>query len=214
VRGIGALHHAEAVLLVDHDQAQVRQGEPFGQQGVGADGDADLAHSQQTSQRAPLRRRGAAGEQGHTQVDRLRQAPQGRVVLLGQDLGRREHRRQPSGGVGRDGGQQRQHRLAGPDVSDQQAVHGMRPAQIELDLRPRRLLVGGELEGETPERALDPRVVDGEGLGAALRLALAAQGEAGLQQEQLLGDQAHVVGGPPVAQLIGIEVHAGPVDLP
>ena len=51
-----ALMHAEAVLLVHHRQAQIAEGDIFGEQRMGADQDIDLARRQRAPASRPGRR--------------------------------------------------------------------------------------------------------------------------------------------------------------
>ena len=85
----GALEHAEAVLLVDHGEAEARKRDPLLDEGVRPDGEGDRAGGEARERppaRHPLHR---AGEQHRLHPERLRQRTHGLEVLLGQQLGRR-----------------------------------------------------------------------------------------------------------------------------
>ena len=168
----GALLHAEAVLLVDHDDAEAVEGDALLDQRVGADGEVDRAVGEPAEDALALGAGDAVGEQLHAQrpigeqavalrrdleVGQQRLDPGG--VLLGEDLGRCHqralvptfHRRQQR----RDGDD----RLAGADVALQQAVHRVRRGEVGIDLADHPALGRGEWERQGGEEARHERAV-------------------------------------------------------
>ena len=86
--------HAEAVLLVDHREAEVAERDVLLEQRVGAEDDVDLAGCDAPASVGCARRAlVAAGEQGDAQARRLGQRREPLKVLAGEDLGRRHQRR-------------------------------------------------------------------------------------------------------------------------
>ena len=138
---------AEAVLLVDHDRAERGEVDALLDEGVGADGDVDLAGGQPGEDPPAVGRTHLVGQQldpdrpgaeqrrarvGHLDVGQ--QGPDAEGVLLGEDLGRR-HEGALVPALHR--GEQRPHgddRLAAADVALQQPVHRVRGRQVLPDL--------------------------------------------------------------------------------
>ena len=189
--------HAEAVLLVDHDQAEVGRLHALLEHGVGADQQVDAAAHQ--VEQHPLGVGGGrrAGEQLHARAargvhaQRRQQAGERALVLLGQD--RRRHHEHRLAAVLDD----RQHRprrdqgLAGADVALQQPVHRLAARQVGVELREGPQLVGGGRErqaGDEPlhEAARLRGLLEPDGLRLQ---AVAALLQAQLQREQLVVDQ-------------------------
>ena len=143
----------------------------------------------------PLRALDGGGEDLHAVRAAGEQAAQGQEVLLGEDLGGGHER-----GLGAvlehdDHGEERDHRLARSHVPLHQPVHRVRALEVGRDLAQHPLLRFGQAEGQDPLHRLAGGVGDREG-GALRALApqLLLQGEAELEQEQLLEDQAAVPG--------------------
>ena len=175
--------------------------------------DRDLTQSELARERAALGHGRASREQRHTQAEWTRQRVEGAVVLLRQDLGRRQHGGEPVALMRRHRTQQRQHCLAGAHVADNQAVHGMRAREIGRDLRPGAPLIRRELEWKTRDGAPHAGMIRGQRLGRMADPSGAPQLQTRLQEKELLGHQPHVVGSPARAQLHRIEVGAGDVHL-
>ena len=140
--------HAEALLLVDDEQAEVLELESSARGGVGADEDVDLAGGGLLQDRASLLRGAEAGD--HLDVDgKLREAArEALVVLEGED-----------GGGGEDGdllavlhglecGAHGDLGLAVAHVAAEQAVHGLRRFHVALDVGDGGDLVVGLVEVE------------------------------------------------------------------
>ena len=129
-----ALQDAEAMLLVDDDQAELLEPHVALDQRVRAD---DQVHGARFDLRelAPARRRARrAGQQRDAEPRGLQQPRDVHEVLLGEDLGRR-HEGHLQAVLHRDERRQQRHdRLAGADVALQQPVHRVRPLQVVDDL--------------------------------------------------------------------------------
>ena len=141
----------------------------------------------------------AGGHRAREQADRdaklTAERLDGQEVLLGERLGRR-HERAPEAALGSAQQRvQRDDRLAGADVTLQQAFHRRRPGEIGVDLRDRALLVIGELEGQ--ERP----VADGELPRLAERRCGLALTPAAPACEAELEHQELIEGQPPPAFL-------------
>ena len=111
------MRHAEAVLLVDHDQAKAFVSDMLLEDGVGADEDVDAPirkpHQHQFP-RAPLL---APGKDGDVDPDRLALPLKGRKMLPGEDFGWCKHRRLRPCLNRLQHSQQRNQCLARPDVA-------------------------------------------------------------------------------------------------
>ena len=141
----GALLDAEAVLLVDDDQAEVGELHLLLEQRVGADHDPGLAAGGVEQRLGALGRGHRAGEQrdpgrlvGAAEHAALGEVAEHRgdraVVLLGEHLGRREQRRLAAGVDDPQHRPQRDDRLAGADLALEQPVHRVRPGEVVEDL--------------------------------------------------------------------------------
>ena len=123
-----ALADAEAVLLVDDHQAQLRELHRVLDQRVGADHQLRLARFDQRGGGQLVLFLQAAGQPGDLDAERLHPRGDLAEVLVGQDFGRR-HQRGLVAAVDRlRRGQRRDHGLAAADVALQQALHRVRLA--------------------------------------------------------------------------------------
>jgi hypothetical protein len=199
----GALLDAEPVLLVDHDEAEVRERRVAVQQRVGSHDDVDVAGMQSSRDPATLRRGRAVREQRDADRPLREQRPLARErqplqqvagdhrELLGEHLGRR-HERALVAALHRD--EERGHRddgLPRAHLALQQAVHRHRRREVGLDHVEGGVLVRGEvvrerLEEPGEEVALDP-VLDPAALGLNAPLA---HDERDLDAEELVEAQA------------------------
>ena len=149
---------AEAVLLVDDDEAEVGELHGLLEQRVGADDDARLprrrleqrplagrGRQRAGQQRDPRRVLGAAEHPAAREVTEHR--GQRAVVLLGEHLGGGEQGRLRTGVDHAQHGPQRDDRLAGADLALEQPVHRVLGGEVVEDLRLDALLALGELEG-------------------------------------------------------------------
>ena len=185
-----ALMHAEAVLLVHHRQAQIRERDVLRKQRMGADQDVDLARRQlgQGLVRGLRLFRARSGRPA------ARRPPRHRAPATpdagAPEFGRRHQRRLQAGFHRAQHGQQRHDGLAGADIALQQPQHALRRCHVLFDFGQRLQLRIGQGEGQ-----------GGDGLG--LQLAGAGDrrgpcrraGGADQQQRQLVGQQL-VIGQP------------------
>jgi len=170
VRGIGVdlapelldallVRHAESLLLVDDEQAEIAEGDVFGEEPVRADDDVDAPGGQVGDDRLLLRLAAEAahhldahGKAGEPLLERL-------LMLEGQH-GRWSQKRDLL--AVHDGLECRAHRdlgLAVAHVAAEEPVHGRRELHVVFDVGDRRLLVGGQLVFEgVLELALPVRV--------------------------------------------------------
>ncbi len=140
------LRHAEAVLLVDDGQPELREHHVVLDHGVGADDEHRLARRHLLEHARAALALAAAGEPGHRHAERLEPLHELAKVLLGQDLGGRHQRALPAGVDGLCRGECGDHRLARSHVALQQAVHRVVAREIACDLVAHPLLRGGERE--------------------------------------------------------------------
>ena len=173
--------HAEALLLVHDQQAQVLELHILAEQAVGADDQVDAARGQPADDAILLR--GGLEAREHRDRDRERGQPPAEVgvVLLGQDGGRHQHGHLLAVHDRLEGRAQRHFRLAVADVAADQAVH--RPGLLHVVLDG---LDGDELVlrldvGEAGLQLLLPGRVRAEGV-ALDHLA------GGVQLQQVVGD--------------------------
>ena len=192
------LEHAEAVLLVDHHEAEVLELGGSRDEGLRADDDSRGAGGDPGERRIPLLRRLAADEQFHLDAAAGEQPGERLVVLAGEQFrGRHDRRLESLGRVGRhpraDRGEHRvdrDRRLAAPHVPLEKAVHRLRPGHVGGDLPADPLLGGGECEGKP---GADPGVEPGVDRDRRRRLRLllpaAVHPQGQLEHEQLLVDE-------------------------
>jgi hypothetical protein len=125
-------------------------------------------------------------------------------VLLGEDLGRRHERRLPAAFRGEDRREDRDDRLAAPDVALQEPAHRPPRAEVLADLADDALLRGRERERQRLPEARADRVVGRED-GRRHAVALGAPAlEADLELEELLVDEAVQVRRRPLRPRLGV----------
>ena len=170
--------------------------------GVRPDHDARLARRRVQQVRAAFLRALRSGEQGDLRplgiavelagtCERAEHLGDRAVVLLREDLGRREQDRLAAGVHDSEHRQQRDDRLAGTDLTLQQAVHRVRLRDVGQDLIADLLLAGGEREGQPRLETVE----DAVGLGGAcargiVQRGLAALGEGDLERQRFVPLQA------------------------
>ena len=171
------LRHAEALLLVDDDEAEVLRDHVAREHAVRPDQHVDLALAELRQHLLHLGRLAEARD--HLDPDReVAVALAERVpVLLREHRRRHEHQHL----LGRDGdrerGAQRDLRLAEADVAADEPVHRMRRLEVLLDRLDRARLVLGLAVRELRLEPLDPLVLDVVG-DARPRLPLARRAAA------------------------------------
>ena len=178
------LAHAEALLLVDHDQPELFRDDIAREQAVGADQDLDLALVEGAQGLLDLRGVAHArdGLDAHREVAEA--VAEGLQVLLHEQRGgsQDEHL------TARDGDQEgRPHGhfgLAEPDVAADQPVHRLLAGEILEHLVDGAALVLGLRVGEGALEALEPALLVGIGLACA-RLAHR------VEAQQLAGELVH-----------------------
>ena len=176
--------HAETMLLVDDREAEIAKGDAFLEQGVGADGQIDLAPFQRRQRAFALGGFVAPRQNGDAQPGRFGERAHALEMLAGEDFGRRHQRRLPSGLDDAGHGEQRDDGFSRADVALQQPQHALWRGEIGADFGQRFRLRPREAEGQG---GLDLR---GDaplaGVGAAGEIAHA---RAHHQQRELIGEQ-------------------------
>ena len=174
---------AEALLLVDDQEAEVLGADVAREQPVGADQDVDLARLEALQHLFHLRRLAQAGDPVEGEGEVGEALAEGAEVLLGEDRRRRQHHHLLAVGGGLDRRPQRHLGLAEADVAADQPVHRLLRFHVALDRLDRLQLVGGLAVGEGRLHRDLPLAVGREGVA----LAGAPLGE---EVEQLAGQGA------------------------
>ena len=180
--------HAEAVFLVDDEQAQVFELRFFAQQFVRAHDDVHRAVGHALEGGVDFLGAAKAAHLGHFHGPLGKAVAQGLVVLLGQQRGGGQKGHLLAAGDGHEGRAQGHFGLAKAHVAAHQAVHGLRRNHVLYDGVYGRLLVGRFLEAEVGGELLV--VLRAVAKGVAL-----ARGAAGVDVEQLGGGVPHLLGG-------------------
>ena len=173
--------HAEALLLVDDEQAQVLEGDVAGQEAVGPDDEVHLAGRQPLRHRARLGRGEEPGEQLDPHGVGREAVGEGLEVLGGEERGRHQQGHLLAVLDGLEGGPQRHLGLAEADVAADQAVHRGLGLHVRLDLLDGAELVGGLLVRERLLQLGLPGRVLPEGVAAGVHPLL-------VEHHELLGD--------------------------
>ena len=180
------LGHAEALLLVDDQQAEVLELHVLGEQPVGADGHVGGAVLDRLRGHARLGRGAESREQLHLHREggeaRLERAP----VLIRQHRGGRQDRHLLAFHHGLEGGTHGDLGLAVAHVAAEQAIHDRRLLHVALHLVDGAQLIGRLLVFEGILELALPRGV------LAKRVALVGLAR-GVEREQLGGDLAQRV---------------------
>ncbi len=213
-----ALLHAEAVLFVDHDQAEVVELHLVLDERVRADHDAGLSGDQVEQGLAARGHPHGTGEQHdlgalvgaaeHPSFGELaHHLGDGAVVLLGEHLGGGQHGGLPAAVDDGEHGPQRHHRLPTADLALQEAVHGVFGGQVVEDLLRDGLLALGEGEGELGVEGVEQAAGSGAARdGRELGVGVPAAGQRDLEDEGLVPLQ-------PLPGVVDVGLGARPVDL-
>ena len=193
---------AEALLLVDDDQAELPELDALGEERMGADDDVDLAGLEALLGRLRLGGGDEAREPADLDREALEALLEGLEMLAGEQGGRRDQRDLQPGHRGDEGGAQRDLGLAEADVAADQPVHRLARAEIVDHVGDGAVLVLGLLIGE----AVDEGGIAGVGLDDRA----GAQRALGRGLDQLAGDLADPLLHPRLAPLPGLA--AEPVE--
>ena len=148
------LGDAEAVLFIHHHQAQIIIGDRFLEDGVGANKDIDPARCQISQQRLARLALVAAGEQFDPHRQTGGDLGECRMMLTGEDFGRRQQGRLRSRFHRGEHGDQADHRLARTHVALQQSQHRLSLRHVAGDFADHAILRIGQL----PRQAGDQRL--------------------------------------------------------
>ena len=176
--------HAEALLLVHHQQAEVGELHVLGQQAVGADQDVHFAGFHSLQNFFHLLGRPEAADHFDRQRKRRESLLESFVVLEREDSSGREHGDLLVVAQGLEGGAHRDFGLAVADVAAQQAIHGELRFHVALHVGDGLRLVLGLVVFERVFELLHPLRVGRKDVplrGLALRIEL----------EQLVGHILH-----------------------
>ena len=148
---VASLQHPEAVLFVDHHQAQAGEHHLVLQQCVGSEQHVDLAAAQAGKQlaarhRLPAAGRPGAGQQRHLDSGRSENPARAAQVLAGEQLGGHDECDLFAGFDYPCGGEQGDQCLAASHIPLQQAGARQRGAQSVADLAQRLVLAAGQSE--------------------------------------------------------------------
>ena len=194
-----ALVDAEPVLLVDHREREIAEGDAFLEDRVGADEYVDLARPQ-VGEGPPA---GLAlfppRQKNQADAEPVAERREHVAVLPGQNLGRRHERRLGPAFDGVEHGKKGDDRLPRPHVALQQPQHTGGGGHVVAYLLQRPLLGSGQGIGEGLEGARPQRAVPGDAASRARADALADEGEGDLVGQKL------VVGQPFPRRTVGLQ---------
>ncbi len=151
--------HAELVLLVHDDQAQLMELDRGLEQRMRADGKLGIALRDALGSRSLVLLLQAAGQPHRFDAERCQPVAQFEVMLLGEDLGRCHEGSLVAVLDGLQCGKCGDHSLAAADVALQQALHGMRTGNVVADLVPDFLLCAGKDERQVLQQCIGELVV-------------------------------------------------------
>ena len=176
--------HAEALLLVDHQQPEILEHDAVLQQAMGADDAVDLAGLQALDDLLRLLRGEEAAEHLHTNRVAGEAIGERVAVLRGEQRGGREHRHLLAVLDGLERGADGDLGLAEPDVAAHQPIHREGALHVDLDVVDGLALVGRLDEGERLLHLVLPRRVHAERVAGGVDPLL-------VEHHQLLRDLAH-----------------------
>ena len=232
-----ALLHAEAVLLVHDDQAQIVEAHLVREQGVGANHNLGGAVGELLQYLALGAGTHGGGQQPHAHATGFLPAPRrdslGRIVsirvfgrrhipqdvqhrtqmLLGEHLGRGEHRGLAARIGNLQHGAQSHHGLTGTHITLQQAVHGRFTRQVSGNLSAHLLLSLGQLVGQNLKQLIGEAALHGGARLSQVRGTHRMQaGERALQHERLAVTHLRLRGTPSVLRVGGVQGAVRPLQ--
>ena len=172
---------AEALLLVDHEQAEALEADVALEQSVGADHDVDCARLETVHCDLLLGRRAQAGEQADLHLHRGEALAEGLEVLLREHGCGNQHGDLMPGHHRFEGGADRDLGLAVADVADDQAIHRLGRFLVAADLLDRAVLIE---RLDVGERRLELDLPGCVGFDCDAGLGLAG----GMEFQQFVGD--------------------------
>jgi len=197
-----ALLDTKAVLLIDDDEAEFREGDGVVEEGVGADGEVDFAVCDAVASGAFGGFVKRAGEEGDavrfagTRADGFGEEFAGGEVMLGrEDLGWRHESDLGAVFNGDEGGLHGDDGLSRPDVALKEAPHGLGAAHVGGDFAENAFLGGGGVEGEDLFEGTANGLICNERGTLSIAKTAALEFEAELEKEELLKDEAAMGGG-------------------
>ena len=180
---------------------------------MGADHQVDLPALDPLEGLPLLGCRHLAAQQGCFQAELLEPAVELQVVLLSEDFRRRDHGDLAVVLDGDQGGHHGDDGLAAADIPLDQAVHRVLRHQVVLDLTEHPSLRSGQTIRQQRGQRLGVLVVDGKGDAALQHQPAAFQGNAKLEEEELVIDQRTQRRRPTALQLFHADLVGRPVDL-
>src|SRR6266567_13166 len=191
-----ALEDAEAVLLVNGDEAETREFHVVFNQGMRADDELRFARTNTIKGGGFLRSFQAADEQLDAIAGFGEDAARGKKMLDGENLGWGHESGLGAVFDGDDGGLQRDNGFAAADVALEETIHGRGLLEVGDDFRENALLRRRGLKREDAlQRFAHGVFPQAEGDGVFLATGLAIQSEAELIEEKFLEDEPLLRGG-------------------
>ena len=186
-----ALEDAEAVLLVDGDEAEARELDLLFDEGVSADDELSFAGADAFEGGLLFGELEAADEQLDFVIAGSEDAARGKKMLHGENFGGRHERGLRAVFNGDDGGLEGDNGLAAADVALEEAVHGRGLFEVGDDFLQDFELGGGRFEGKDAlDGFADFFFANAESDGVLLAGGLAVQREAELIKKKFLEDEA------------------------
>src|SRR5713226_5246050 len=203
-----ALEDAEAMLLVNGDEAEAGEGNVVFDEGVGADDELGFAGADAIEGRGFFRDFQTTDEEFDAIACFGENATRGKKVLDGEDFRGGHERGLRAVFDGDYRGLQSDDGLAAADVALKETIHRGRFFEVGSDFRENAFLGGGGLKREDAlEGFADGIFAEAEGNGVFLASGLAVESEAELVEEKFLEDEALLRGRAKGVQ--GIERFAG-----
>ena len=175
------LRHAEFVLLVDHYQSKILEGNRVIEQRVSADDDLRLALDFEVIAFVTITR-----SQRDANSQRLQPAPECQIMLLCQNLRGSHQRSLATRADGQQHGRHRHEGFPGTHVALQQPVHRPGHPHVGEDFPDRTLLRLREIEGKTCVESLEKRSALPQHASSLLAVAGPPPRDVELQDEELL----------------------------